>query len=218
MLTGVPVIRRGAVLTIVALTLSGCDIAFWRMNELSGSTVNDDIGNHDGTSQNVSLGHPGHDRTAYGFNGINSIVRIPHADDLNPGGSNFSYSAWVKFTALPPTQTFDVVRKGTSGSTGGYYKLELFTLNNTAKARCYAKGSSGNAGIAAGSNLNNGQWHQLTCTRTGSQWAITVDGTQFSETDAFGSIANTSQVTIGAKPTGDDFYNGLIDDVKISVG
>jgi hypothetical protein len=211
-------IRRGALGLTIALTVSGCDVALWRMNELSGSTVNDSVRAHHGTSQNVSLGQPGHDGTAYGFNGVSSVVKIPHADDLNPGGSNFSYGAWVKFTALPPPETFDVMRKGTSSSSGGYYKLELFTSNNTARARCYAKGSSGNAGIAGGTNLNDGLWHQLTCTRTGSQWAITVDGTQFSETDGFGNIANTAQVTIGAKPTNDDFYNGLIDDARITVG
>jgi hypothetical protein len=210
-------IRRLSLIALMAMTLSSCTVGFWRMNELSGTVVHDSAGNHNGTSKNVTLGQPGHHGTAYGFNGNSSIVRIPHSADLNPGDADFSYGAWVRFTALPPPTTFDVIRKGTSDSNGGYFKLELFQSNNSARARCYAKGSSGNAGIQGGTNLNDGQWHQLTCTRTGSRWQITVDGTTSSETDAFGRIANTADVTIGAKPTNEDWYNGLIDDAQIAI-
>lgn len=210
-------IRRWGLIALIAVTLSGCNVGYWRMNELSGSVVHDSAGNHDGTSKNVTLGQPGHDGTAYGFNGTSSIVRVPHSDDLNPGDADFSYGAWVKFTAVPPPTTFDVIRKGTSNSNGGDYKLELFRSNNSARARCYAKGSSGSAGITGGNNLNDGQWHQLTCTRAGSTWQLTVDGTNYSETDAVGRIANTADVTIGAKPTNEDFFDGLIDDAQITI-
>ena len=138
-------IRRLSLIALMAMTLSSCTVGFWRMNELSGTVVHDSAGNHNGTSKNVTLGQPGHHGTAYGFNGNSSIVRIPHSADLNPGGADFSYGAWVRFTALPPPTTFDVIRKGTSDSNGGYFKLELFQSNNSARARCYAKGSSGNA-------------------------------------------------------------------------
>jgi hypothetical protein len=210
--------RRGALFVLVSVLLSGCQVGYWRMNELSGTVVHDSSGKHDGTSTNVTLGLPGHDGTAYGFNGESSIVHIPHSDDLNPGNADFSYGAWVKFTAVPPPTTFDVIRKGVSESPGGDYKLELFRSNDAAKARCYAKGGSGPAGITGGNNLNDGQWHQLTCTRHGSTWQLTVDGTNYSETDAIGRIANEADVTIGAKPTNEDWFDGLIDDAFITIG
>jgi hypothetical protein len=83
----------------------------------------------------------------------------------------------VKFTAVPSPTTFDVIRKGVSESAGGDYKLELVRSNDAAKARCYAKGSAGAAGITGGNHLNDGQWHQLTCLHEGSKWQLTVDGT-----------------------------------------
>jgi hypothetical protein len=203
---------------LAAVVLSGCHVGYWRMNELSGTVVNDSGGNHNGTSKNVTLGEPGHDGTAYRFNGESSIVRIPHSDDLNPGTADFSYGAWVKFTAVPPPATFDVIRKGVSDSAGGDYKLELFPSNGAAKARCYAKGSAGSEGITGGNNLNDGQWHQLTCARQGSKWMVTVDGTTNSENGSIGRIANSADVTIGAKPTNEDWFNGLIDDAYITIG
>jgi hypothetical protein len=212
-------IRRGALVALIAVALSGCQVGYWRMNELSGTVVHDSGGGgHDGTSKNVSLGQPGHDGTAYGFNGNSSIVRVPHSSDLNPGDGDFSYGAWVKFTAVPPPTTFDVIRKGVSESQGGDYKLELFRANDAAKARCYAKGSGGSDGITGGNNLNDGQWHQLTCERFGSSWRITVDGVTTSENASIGRIANTADVTIGAKPTNEDWFDGLIDDAFIAIG
>ena len=192
--------------------------ASWLFNETSGSTAQDSAGNHDGTASRVALGQPGHEGTSYGFNGVDSIVRVPHAADLNPGTSNFSFGAWVNFTTLPPPETWDVVRKGISGD-GGYYKLELFTGNGGARARCYFRDNDGTSkSVVRGSGLSDGKWHQLTCTRTANQVTITVDGNSSSNDVQLDGISNSSEVTIGAKPTGGDAFRGRIDQVRIDGG
>jgi len=45
-----------------------------------------------------------------------------------------------------------------------------------------------------------------------------VDSGTSSNTASLGSVANGDDLTIGAKATGGDVFNGLIDDVRLSVG
>ncbi len=214
-------IRRAALALIVVL-LGGCGpvvTAQWRMNETSGTTMVDSAGDNDGRITDVALGQPGHTGTAYGFNGTSSIVRVPDASELDPGSGNFSYGAWVNFTKLPPPETWDIVRKGISGSAGGYYKLELFSGNGGARASCYFRDGRGTSiSVVKGSGLSDGSWHQLTCSRVGNSFRITVDGATSTNEKSLGGIANGDGLTVGAKPTGGDVFDGRIDDVQITKG
>jgi hypothetical protein len=193
--------------------------AHWRFDELTGTTAEDSAGDHDGTSTDVATGLPRHVGTAYGFNGASSVVRVPSTDDLNPGTANFSFGAAVNFATVPPASTWDVVRKGLSGTKGGYYKLELFDggTKNGARARCYFRGANGNSKSAGGGRqLDDGRWHTVTCSRTGGKVTITVDGRTSSNSFSLGKLANTAEITIGAKPTGGDAYLGLLDEVGLT--
>ena len=215
--------RRIAIASVVVgLAVAACSPApvgaRWHMDEPAGTTtVVDSVGGHDGRATDVLFGEPGHEGTAYRFNGTTSIVRVPHADGLNPGSGAFTFGAWVNFSELPPERTWDVVRKGVSGSAGGNYKLELFNGNGTARARCAWKDGQG-AGVTVvrGTNLHDGRWHELTCSRSGSTFTLTVDGATSSNPGRLGSIANTAELTIGAKATDTDVFKGLIDEARVS--
>jgi hypothetical protein len=216
-------IRRVAAVAFVAVLLGGCTStvrAAWNMNETTGTTMFDSAGDHDGTASNVLFNQPGHEGRAYRFNGTNSIVRVPHAADLNPGTSNFSFGAWVNFTQLPPPQNWDILRKGTVTSSAAYYKLEVITgSNGTARARCFFKDTAGvTISVVRGSNLHDGQWHELTCSRVGNEFRLTVDGAISSNPRTLGSIANTAELSVGGKLPSGDSFNGLIDQAKVGVG
>ncbi len=210
-------VRRSALFVLLVVLLSGCDVALWKMNERSGSTAIDSARDHDGRLSNVGLGEPGVEASAYRFNGSSSIVRVPHASDLNPGSKGFSYGAWVKFLGVPPPETWDVIRKGLNSDRGGYYKLELQNIGGAAKARCYVEGSSGSESVTGSTSINDGRWHQVTCTRRNGVVTLTIDSNTRSVNGSTGTIANSSELTIGAKPTGDDYFAGLIDLARVSV-
>lgn len=201
--------------------LAACDIpvATWRMDETSGSKMVDSAGDHNGTLSNVIVGRPGVSGRAYEFNGTSSIVRVPDGPGLDPGGADFTYSAWMKTTTLPPNATSDIIRKGLSTTSGGDYKMELYPVNGSARARCFIRGSTGQATAGGGNDLDDGDWHHIVCRRSGHALTLSIDGTTVKTTTvSVGSISNSAEVVVGAKSTSQDFYDGLLDDVQIVLG
>ena len=71
----------------------------------------------------------------------------------------------------------------------------------------------------AATQLQDGRWHHLACSRDGNTLTLTIDGVKVKSTSkSVGTINNTSDVTIGAKSADQDHYSGLIDQVQIAVG
>ena len=207
-------------LLIAVLFLTGCQrtTAWWKMDETSGTRMNDSAGTHVGTLHNVQFSS-GRAGGAYRFNGTTSYVDVPDASDLDPGPGDFAYSAWINTTKVPPANTSDIMRKGLSTTPGGDYKMELFPVNGAARARCVIRGSAGQATAGGGNNLQDGRWHQITCTRTGNTLSLAIDGTTVKSTTAtIGTITNSAGVVIGAKSAEQDYYSGLIDDVRVTLG
>ncbi len=215
-------------LAIVAAFLAGAasasastsPVALWHMDELSGSVMDDSIGDHDGALHSVQLGLPGFSGTAYGFTGSsgsggsNSYVSVPSASDLNPGSADVSITVRLKATDTPAMPDWDLIRKGYYTTPGGEYKMEY---QPTGQASCGFKGSITYAELVAGPALNDGQWHTIQCVKTFSQVKLVVDGQEFSKTTTVGTIANTDPVVIGAYP-GSEFFKGSLDEAVIETG
>ena len=213
--------RRLLAAGVAALVLTSCDIATWRFNERSGTTAFDSTGSHHGTSENVGV-----DGSAYRFN-VNlsdSIVIVPHADDLNPGTGDYTISARVLPVGLPFGTDWDIVRKGLSSTSGGDFKMELFNISNANVIFCYFKDNSGHSTRLYGAALpNDGRYHWIGCRRRvdrsgrRSVEAI-VDGVTVSAPTSVNNIFNTARLTIGAKIDRDDPFHGYIDEARVSKG
>ena len=120
-------------------------------------------------------------------------------------------------TAAPP----DSAKRENAAPAGGEYKLEVVNVNGVARARCIAKDSAGRvARLTHSKSLADGAWHQLACARTGSVWAVTVDGATTSKTLPLGSVGNSSALSIGAKlggKTGGDWFRGDLDEAHLEI-
>ena len=199
-------------------------VSLWHMNETSGTTAADAVGGHTGTLKNVTLGTPGVSGTSFTFNGSSqqSTMTVASVAALNPGTANLTASLSVKFTLLPSTGDYDILRKGAAtigGKPGTEYKLELLP---SGKAYCELRGTTGHMSITGTKVLNDGAWHSITCSRTGiSSMSLTVDGvTQTASTaGSIGSISNSLAFYVGGSlnPV-QDFYRGQIDEVSYSSG
>jgi hypothetical protein len=191
-------------------------VALWHMDETSGSTMLDSAGSHTGSLHSVQLGLAGSSGLAYGFNGSSSYASVPTVSDLNPSGSDVTVTIHLNTsgTPPPPPADWDLIRKGLYTTVGGEFKMEF---QQTGKASCGFNGSSGYAELTAGPAINDGQWHTIQCGKTASAIELTVDGKSFSQSAAVGSIANTDDVVIGARP-GSDWYSGGLDEASIQIG
>jgi Concanavalin A-like lectin/glucanases superfamily len=221
--------NRGRIRTVVSLVAgfaafvgsataaSGATTALWHMDETSGTTMVDSVGSNDGTLKNIALDQSGFRGKAYGFNGSSSVVNIPSAAGLNPGSNDFGFTLHVKFTKVP-SGDYDLLRKGLSSTTGGDYKMEILRKDSGAsgKASCHFTGSNSAATKTAGPNLADGKWHTIACTKTASAIRLTVDGVSYSKSGSVGSISNSAMLTMGAKSSGGDWFNGLMDEVSVS--
>jgi PKD repeat protein len=185
------------------------------MDETSGSTMLDSVGQNNGPLHSVTLGRAGSSGLAYGFNGSTSYVSVPSAGSMNPGSANFSFTIRLQTTGTPPPPPadWDLIRKGDFPTPGGEYKMEY---QQSGQASCGFKGTAHYGEIIAGPALNDGQWHTITCVKTSSDIELIVDGQAYSQAANIGSIANTDPVTIGSHP-GADWYQGSLDEASIRI-
>ncbi|HET6563722.1 MAG TPA: LamG-like jellyroll fold domain-containing protein [Marmoricola sp.] len=209
--------------TCVALTpapadAAGTQVAVWHMEETSGSTMRDAAsagGTSNGTTHDVDMGVDGKRGNGYEFNGDSSYVSVPSSTALNPGSANISMTISLRANSLPARGDRDVIRKGYFDTVGGEYKMEL---QSTGQASCGFEGSTRYAQLIAGpTNLANGAWHTVTCTKTSTAIKLTVDGRTFTKSVRIGSISNSSPVVIGAHPGG-HWFRGTLDEASIKVG
>ena len=198
----------------LVLVLSGCQVALWHMDELSGSVMHDSIADHDGSVHSVALGQPGYLGTAFGFNGSSSYGSVPSSSDLNPGSSDITVTIHLKTTSAPAAPDWDLIRKGKYTTSGGEFKMEY---QPSGQASCGFKGSSSYSELRAGPALDDGDWHTVQCVKTSSAIKVVVDGQTFSKSATIGSIANDEPVVIGARP-GSEFFDGSLDEASIQVG
>lgn len=198
-------------------------VAHWAFDEPGTPTVaHDSSANHlDGTNSNVQG-----DGEAYTFNGTDSRVVVPDSNVLDPGTANFSFGVTLQMAQAPAVgETYDVLRKGLTTTTGGDYKLEVANVNGLALARCVVKDAQKVPAIVrAGTSLADNARHDVTCSRVGNSVTIAVDGvTKGTKTvTTLGSVSNTANLAVGAKAedsakTGFDWYLGKVFDAWVRI-
>jgi hypothetical protein len=193
-------------------------VGLWHLDETSGKTAFDSSGNgnNGAISGPVTLGVPGHLNTAYSFVPKSTVI-VPNASDLVPGTATITISYWLKTTTLPCCNAidYDMFTKGDGSSRGGQIKIEV---QGNGQASCMFRGSLGKKQLQAGPNVVDGNWHQVTCVRNGTQIVETVDGASFSVTKATGAITVTDPIRLGSHKGGGDWYKGVLDEVNYSIG
>jgi hypothetical protein len=227
--TRVPAFLASAVLALGVVSGGSQALAVtathsWAMNEPDGTGTMADTGTTPtpGSWRNIDAGAPGFTGTAYVFNGSSSRVTVGDNASLDPGSTTFTTTVHVSFTTVPTASNggdYDLIRKGLSSTSGGYWKVEIYPDGSRALALCQMKGSSNSVKIVnAPRSLNDGHWHTITCTKTDTTVTLQVDGSTYRKSVRIGSIANSAPLTLGAKSSGGDWYRGVMDDVTLRIG
>jgi hypothetical protein len=180
--------------------------------------MGDSVGTNHGTLRAVNLGQPGFLGSSYGFPGQPSIVNVPSSASLNPGSASFSVTLSFNTSVVTRDDSADISRKGTTTNSKTLWKIELrpSSTRKTEQIRCYFRGSSQTIGIYGGKPVADGVWHTVTCIKQADKVAIVLDGKTHTKAAHVGSISNSAPLTIGAKATNDDAYQGLVDEMSFA--
>jgi hypothetical protein len=205
-------------------------VAYWRLNESSGTVAHDYYGGHDGTYFAATLGQPGYSSidpdTAAGFaGGSGSYVGNIDGNQINfTGHTNFTLEVWVNGQPGQAEEA-SIISKGIGGS--GTTATEQFSIDVTAgHYRFFTRQGDANNTLLDANAISgpNGTWQHVVGVYddAGGTMYIYVNGNQEGThaTRTGGTIAGTTPVSIGSKRLGNDpnynaGFNGLIDEVSI---
>jgi hypothetical protein len=186
------------------------DVAWWKMNEGSGSVAGDSTGNGNaGTLANCAWGGG-----FLAFNGTNSYVDCGHGSSLNIAGQ-FTITCWFKVAALPAAgQSGWFIAK--DAGTGSSFDFGLGNFSPDNHLILQVNGSL--EGFSGSSSTVDGLWHFAAVVSNGSGEQYYLDGV--TDSGAGGSISpniTSSDLTIGGCLVAGNnaFFNGSLDDVRI---
>jgi hypothetical protein len=160
------------------------------------------------------------------FNG-SSALPMAYSPLFNFGTGNFTIEFWIYVTATPSTeQYFFSVGPAGSGSANRGYRIAAHN-GSAAGIYFYAGGVAANAETLLGSFPSINAWHHIAIVRNGTTITGYLNGT------ALGTTINASTTAItdiisgdysfigalqGTAPAGRLFYNGYIDELRITKG
>ena len=194
------------------------EAADWQMDETSGQMLDASGNNNNGTPKDVVR-----TGSAYLFNGSTSYVLVPDSDSLDPQAKDIKLTARIRVNGQSlDDDSYDVVRKGLTGRTGGDYKMEIKRAADPSVGRlhCLFKGTGGTVDIEAQRDIVDGNFHTLECIKTSTSVVARIDGEIGGTTaGSAGSISNASDVMVGAKTANplDDVFEGKMDFVGIAI-
>lgn len=210
----------------------GSSVAYWKFDEGADNTCSggtNDICNSgnggttlDGTESGMAVPatatsgwtNSGKFNKALRFDGTNDYAQVTDSTALDITG-DFTLSAWVSRAGGGDEY---VISKTNDSADGGYALLvgssgEVYcrTNNGTSSTDSYTV-----TGFINADNI----WHHVLATRNGTSCRIYIDGkdrTNYINTHTT-LTANANNLRIGSQPSGGNYMNGRIDEVKIYSG
>lgn len=201
-------------------------IAFWRLDEQSGTNAVDCIGGNDGTYTNTPTlieGNPftyGHGH-AVGFTATsNHYITMGDVLDFERTDT-FSYAFWFK-TSLTGTAGIILAK---AKNTTPYEGIHIYQESGADQLVVFIQSTTENMGRRITATFNDGEWHHAVVTYDGSSTAAGIiwyiDGVLAASTSAGSSsistsVANAYPFNIGARQnnTGAS-WDGVLDEVAV---
>ena len=192
-------------------SVASSQVADWRLDEGTGSVVNDTAtgGSYadNGTATNGPGWATGHVGNALSLNGVNQSVVVSNANsDLNLTGSQISLVAWAQSGTSTWSSSDSFVSYGSYslGGVNGSNNIEFrLDLGGVWQTLTYTNPNS----ITG--------WHQYAATYNGSTMSLYVDGSFVKSLAATGSISSASGPLYLGQNSASGYLNGSLDEVQI---
>ncbi len=187
-------------------------IAHWKLDETEGNIAIDNIGGINGTLHGGPIWQPENGRIAGAleFDGTDDYVSTDFV--LNPADSPFSIFVWIKTEAAG-----QVIVSQADGKSW----LSVNPSDGTLMTDLRTTGRSGRS-LTSQFLVTDGRWHHIAFVWDGSQRYLYSDNSEVAKDDSLITAleASTGGLFFGAGSTlgAEDFYSGLIDDIRIFSG
>ncbi|MGW0802631.1 LamG-like jellyroll fold domain-containing protein [Nonomuraea sp. NPDC002799] len=187
-------------------------VAAYGMNEGSGTSVADSSGQNPGTGSSIAWANGKYGK-ALSFNGSPSMVTVAHAASLRLT-TGMTLSAWVNPVTVTGTPWKSVVTKELTGEGASY---ALYAANGDALPSGWVQTDPETPAMAAGTApLTVNTWSHLALTYDGATLRLFVNGQQAGQTALSGSLYDDGNpLRIGGNTVWKEYFNGLIDEVRI---
>lgn len=191
-------------------------VAYWSLNEGSGTSTDDNSPNNNIGTLNGGLDSTGwtdgKSGKALQFDGSNDYVNIPNSPTTNFGTGAFTLSTWVRTSS--PTNGI-IIDTSTTPSTFNQMK-RLAIENNGKNIAFYVRSSGGNPDLTINVGLNDGNWHYVVGTYDSNVRKLYFDGSLVgSDTSAIGNTDTAQPWRMGSALGGSVPFTGLMDEVAI---
>jgi hypothetical protein len=177
--------------------------------EASGTAATDSSGSgNNGTVSGATRSTSGRFGRALSFDGAGDIVNVPDTSSLDLT-TGMTLEAWVRPSALSGWRT--VLMKEQTG--GLVYAIYASTDAGRPSGHVYTSSELDTQGTVA---LTANAWTHLALTYDGGTLRLYVNGNQASSRAVSGSIlTSTGAVRIGGNNVWPEWFNGLIDEVRV---
>jgi len=186
-------------------------VAAYSFNEGSGTVAADTSGNGNaGTLGGPSWAGAGRFGTALSFDGVNDWVTVNDAVSLDLTNA-MTVEGWVFPLALKGSWKAVMVKEGAGTLAYGLYAN---ASANRPSGRIVVNGVSSDARGSGSLVLN--AWSHVAATYNGSTLRLYVNGTEVGNRTVSGSMSpTTSPLRIGGNSLAQEWFNGLIDEVRV---
>lgn len=169
-------------------------------------------------------------KTGAKFNGKNSVIKIKPDGNLNDLQGSFTIALWFKVLGDSPESKVSMALVCKNSSGNGYNEPFNFCVwtadsDGTKKAptKCFwARLGNGKTGpeMRSGGNVDDGKFHHtaLVFSKETNSAYIYLDGVEVAKKMLpadWKPYKNNDDITIGVWPVYGNYFNGIIDDVKI---
>jgi hypothetical protein len=183
--------------------LKGSLVSYWDMEEDSGTRSD---AHYHGQNHTTATGSPtvtqGKFSNAYTFNG--STDYLSNSALTTSLSGDMSASLWVKSSSSTTSmRIFDLAQAATIGT--------QITMGSGVIGLDNSGGPT--SSVSTGSGMNDGQWHHVVVTRSGTTYTLYVDNVSIGTSG--GTAPTYTRVFIGVRSNALNFFNGSIDDVRV---
>jgi glucose/arabinose dehydrogenase/chitodextrinase len=192
-------------------------MAAWGFNAGGGGSAVDSSGNGNTATLLNGVGWgTGKYGSGLSFDGANDYLTVPNSPSLNITGSAITLSAWVNPTTTSTGDHILVGKHWNTTMTSPYYQYGIELQSNSTRPVFFVGTAAGLLGVSMSTTLTKGVWSHLAIVWNGSTAQFYVNGGLVSSGSLSATItARTNPLHIGADADPGQFYQGLLDDVRI---